>query len=85
MKLQRQIAKVRVELTLPVALCMAANGWGITANYIDENGRPAKMECTLIDKNYLAQTTHATVVNTLAKAYKKTGRTMFVLFLNTQL
>jgi len=64
MKLQRQIAKARVELTLPVALCMAANGWGITANYIDENGRPAKMECTLIDKNYLAQTTHATVVNT---------------------
>ena len=50
MKVQRQIAKARVELTLPVALCMAANAWSaVTVNYIDENGRPAKMECTLID------------------------------------
>ncbi len=64
MKLQRQIAKARVALALPVALLMAANAWAITTNYIDENGRPAKMECTLIDADYLAQTIHATVVNT---------------------
>ena len=52
MKLQRQIA-TKLGYTLPIALFMAVNGWGITANYIDENGRPAKMECTLIDQSYL--------------------------------
>jgi hypothetical protein len=50
MKLQRQIAKNRVALALPVALLMAANAWAITTNYIDENGNPAKIECTVIDK-----------------------------------
>lgn len=53
MKLQRQIAKNRVALALPVALLMAANAWAITTNYIDENGNPAKIECTLIDQSYL--------------------------------
>ena len=54
MKLQRQIA-TKLGYTLPIALFMAVNGWGtvVTANYIGENGRPAKMECTLIDQSYL--------------------------------
>ena len=53
MKLQRQIAKNRVVQALPVALLMATNAWAITTNYIDENGNPAKIECTLIDQSYL--------------------------------
>lgn len=56
MKLQRQIAKARVALALPVALCMAANGWGtvVTANYIGENGSSKKASnCLLLDQKFL--------------------------------
>ena len=59
MKKENRITKTRVGLALPVALLMAANGWGLTivesTNYIDEYGRPAQMSnCVLIDEAYLA-------------------------------
>ncbi|WP_173474076.1 hypothetical protein [Fibrobacter succinogenes] len=59
MKLQRQIAKAHVALALPVALCMAANGWSAKkdTDYIDENGVSAKMNCTLIDASLLSTAT----------------------------
>ena len=59
MKLQRQIAKNRVVLALPVALLMAANAWGAKkdTDYIDENGVSAKMNCTLIDASLLSTAT----------------------------
>ena len=55
MKKENRITKTRVGLALPVALLMAANGWGyVTAHYIDENGRPAQnTTCTLINASLL--------------------------------
>ena len=48
MKLQRQIAKNRVVLALSVALLMAANGWGESIKYIDENGVEQTADCTVL-------------------------------------
>ena len=59
MKVQRQIAKNRVVLALPVALLMATNAWSAKkdTDYIDENGVSAKMNCTLIDASLLSTAT----------------------------
>jgi hypothetical protein len=68
MKLQRQIAKNRVALALPIALLMATNAWSATKEdiyFINERGRLAQMNnCTLIDAAYLEEQQHTTVVNT---------------------
>lgn len=60
MKLQRLIAKARVELTLPVALLMAANAWGENeyVTFINDQGKQTTAGCAVIDADYL--TLHAT-------------------------
>ncbi|SIO03565.1 hypothetical protein [Fibrobacter sp. UWB11] len=65
MKLQRQIAKNRVVLALPVALLMAANAWSAKqdTDYIDENGSSKiASNCLLLDQKYLND--HQNQINT---------------------
>ena len=55
MKLQRQIAKNRVVLALPVALLMAANAWSASESvtYINDKGVQASANCIVMDKTYI--------------------------------
>ena len=60
MKKENRITKTRVGLALPVALLMAANGWGANeyVTFINDQGKQTTAGCAVIDADYLSA--HAT-------------------------